>query len=403
MRLAGTPQGKRLLLINQYFPPDASATAHLLGELTADLAEHHEVWVTAGRPSYSPGSGAPPPPSVHVRRVRSTRFDRSRMGGRLTNYLTFFVGAAVHAMRVPRPDVVVAFTDPPVIGLLGAAVASLRRRPFVYVCWDIFPDVAVALGKLDRPAVVVLWRLLNRLIRTRADCIVAVGRDMREKLEREGVDKSKIVVIPHWADSTLPEDAEVEAARRDHGWEDAFVIMHAGNQGLAQNLHALVVAADQLRNHHKLRFVFLGDGAARKQLQHAASARGLENIEFLPYRPKKQALETLAAADLHVISLAPGLKGSVVASKTYGILALGRPFIAAVEDGSEIARLVEETGAGVRVEPSDSDELSARIQQFAEGELEGATMGSRGRTAFEAGYTRQHGTSRYRKAIEDLL
>jgi len=134
MRPPSGDSRRRLLLLNQYFPPDASATAHLLGELASDLAERHETWVVAGRPSYNPAAGAQPPEGVRVLRARSTRFDRSTMAGRLANYISFVVGAAVNAIRMPRPDVIVAFTDPPVIGLLGAALAALRRRPFVYVC-----------------------------------------------------------------------------------------------------------------------------------------------------------------------------------------------------------------------------------------------------------------------------
>lgn len=325
------------------------------------------------------------------------------MLGRLTNYLSFFVAAAVDAMRTPRPDVIIAFTDPPVIGLLGASVATLRRRPFVYVCWDIFPDVGLALGRLDRPVLVAGWRLLNRIVRARADRIVAVGRDMRAKLEQEGVDGRKIVVIPHWADATRPSQTEIEAAIDENRWNGSFVVMHAGNLGLAQNLDALIDAADQVRTDRRVKFVLMGDGAARRHLEQTAEQRGLDNVDFLPYRPKSKALATLAAADLHVVSLAKGLKGSVVASKVYGVLALGKPFIAAVEDESEIALLIGETGAGVRVDPSDATAMAQCIREFAGGELDAAELGARGRSAFEQHYRREDGTRRYLQAIESLL
>ena len=403
MRSEDVTPRRRLLLINQYFPPDASATAHLLGELAADLAEHHEVWVVAGQPSYNATAGDTAPAGVHLRRVRSTSFDRTSMLGRLANYVSFFAVAAVDAMHAPRPDVVVAFTDPPVIGALGAAVATLRRRPFVYVCWDIFPDVGLALGRLDRPALVACWRLLNRVVRARAHRIVAVGRDMKEKLENEGVESSKIRVIPHWADGTVPSPEEVEAARDENNWNGSFVVMHAGNIGLAQNLEALIMAADHLRDDPRVRFAVMGDGAARRRLEHEAESRGLSNVEFLPYRPKREALATLAAADLHLVSLARGLKGSVVASKVYGVLALGKPFVAAVEEESEIAFLVAETGAGVRVEPSDAAALARRITEFAHGEFDVREAGARGRSAFETSYRRELATRRYRQAIEGVL
>src|SRR6266498_3743280 len=141
----------RVLFVNQYYPPDVSATAYLLGELAEDLAAHHEVWVIAGRPSYNPEAGTYQPKAVHVQRTWSTRFTRAGMAGRLANYGTFVLSSLVRALRVPRPHVVVAMTDPPVIGLIGLMAARRHRCPFVYICEDIFPDVGVALERVDNP------------------------------------------------------------------------------------------------------------------------------------------------------------------------------------------------------------------------------------------------------------
>lgn len=403
LRHTGGRPRHRLLLINQYFPPDASASAHLLGELAADLSEHHEVWVAAGMPSYNPSAGGHVPAGVHLLRARSTGFSRSSMAGRLANYVSFFLGAAVNGMRVPRPDVIVTFTDPPVIGLLGAALATIRRRPLVYVCFDIFPDVAITLGRLDHPILLAAWRLLNRIIRARATRIVVLGRDMRAKLEREGVPSGRIVVIPNWADETQPPAAEVDAVRRENGWERSFVVMHAGNVGLAQNLGAFVDAADRLRHDPRFRFVIMGDGAARRELTLDTESRGLSNVEFLPYRRKKEALAALAAADLHVVSLAPGLGGAVVPSKVYGLLALAKPFIAVVDDGSEIALLVAETGAGVHINPFAAETLADQIEDFGGGNLNREEFGARGRRAFESRYRREHATRRYLDLMEDVI
>ena len=392
----------QVLLVNQYYPPDVSATAYLLGELSEDLARRHDVCVVAGRPSYNPESGAYHPSGVRIERTWSTRFRRAGMAARLANYSTFFLSSLVRAMRVSRPQVVVAMTDPPVIGLVGLLAARRYRCPFVYVCEDIFPDVGVALGRMDNPMAVWLWRKLNRLLRRRAARVVAIGRDMQEKLLAEGVPAAKMALIPNWANHQQADDRFRGRTRRSMGWERKFVVMHAGNVGLAQNLEVLVEAADLLRGEAKLQFVVLGDGAVRKGLERDAERRQLRNVLFIPYRPKERAQELIATADLHTITLAPGLWGCAVPSKVYGIMALGLPFVAAVDLRSEVARIVEETGAGLRVDPGDATALAEAIRQFADGTRDARLAGTRGRTEFELKYERGIATEKYRRLLEAI-
>jgi len=392
----------RVLVMNQYFPPDSSATARLLGELAEDLAVEHEVLVVAGRPSYTPSAGETPPRDVHLRRPWSTTFSRRSMAGRMANYGSFMVGALVSSLKGPRPDVVVALTDPPVIGIVGMLAGARWRVPFVYVCWDIFPDVGVALGKLDNPLLVGVWRGVNAILRRRAARVVAVGRDMSQKLQAEGVPAEKIAIIPHWAPDGAISPAEVAETRHEQEWEGVFVVMHAGNVGLAQNLDTLLEAAELLRDRSDIALVVLGDGAARPRLQREAEGRGLSNLRFLPFRPRREASSLLAAADVHLISLAPGLWGSVVASKVYGVLSAGRPFVAAVDAGSEIDRIAAETGAGVRVEPGDAPALAQAVLDFADGHLDPTEAGRRARAAFEENYRRSLATRSYGGLLENL-
>jgi colanic acid biosynthesis glycosyl transferase WcaI len=393
----------RVLFVNQYFPPDAAATAYLLGELAEDLAQRHEVWVVSGRPSYNPEATTFRPAGVHLVRAPSTGFSRWHMVGRVANYLSFLVGATVRTQMVPRPDVVVALTDPPIIGVAGLLAALRFRVPFVYVCEDIFPDVAVALHTMGNPVAMRVWRALNRLLRSRAAMVVAIGRDMVEKLEQEGVPADRIALIPNWADEPVLDPARVAAVREARGWTDWFVVMHAGNQGLAQNLTTLLECMDLLRDMPNVRLAFVGDGAALRGLEADASHRGLPNVEFLPYSAKTEVQETLAAADLHVVSLAWGLRGSVVPSKTYGIMSIGRPFVAAVEEGSEVARIVQETGAGVRVDPGDSSGIARAVRDFAREPSRSADAGRRGLEAFRARFRRSLATESYRTLLEDVV
>jgi colanic acid biosynthesis glycosyl transferase WcaI len=333
--------------------------------------------------------------------VWSTSFSRAGMAGRLLNYGTYLASALLGAITTERPDLVVALTDPPVIGAVGALAARRHRVPFVQIYMDIYPDVGIALRRGDNPLLVRAWRRLNRMVRSRAARVVAIGRDMAQKLEREGVDRHKIALIANWAEEPQVSPERAAHIRTDLGWADRFVVMHAGNVGLAQNLDVLICAAELLRDDQDILFAIVGDGAARSGLEERVQASGLSNVSFLPHVPKPKADELVAAADLHVISLAPGLWGCVVPSKLYGILAAGKPFVAAVEPGSEVALLVAETSCGIRVEPGDSEALAAAVRGARD--HSDPEMGRLGRQAFQSDYRRDRATGAYRDLLGQLV
>jgi colanic acid biosynthesis glycosyl transferase WcaI len=391
----------RVLVINQYFPPDASSTAHLLGELCEDLAKAHDVEVIAGRPSYEAGTGSAAPANVRVRRVRSSRFGRRTLPGRAADYLTFVALATGAALRAARPDVVVTMTDPPIAGLLGVLASRRHRRPFALLSHDVYPDIALAAGVLGPGRAARAWRLLNRVVRRSAACILAVGRDMAAKLEDEGVPKERVLFAPCWSADWDAAGESREQTRSGMGWRDRFVIMHAGNQGLVQNLPILAELADDLREQEDIEVVLLGDGAGLPEFKRSVKARGLTNVTCLPHRDRSQAQRLMAAADVHVVSLIPGLWGCAAPSKTYGILSAGRPFIAAVDQGSEPDRIAAEYGCGVRVAAGDHRALARAVLELKAADLE--VLGRRARAAYETAYTRPIATRRIERALVALV
>jgi colanic acid biosynthesis glycosyl transferase WcaI len=391
----------RMLIINQYFPPDASSTAHLLGELCEDLARAHDVEVIAGRPSYEARTGSTAPPNVRVRRVRSTRFSRRTLPGRATNYLTFVALATGAAVCARRPDVVVTMTDPPIAGVLGVLASRRHDRPFALLSHDVYPDIALAAGVLAPGRAAQAWRLLNKVVRRSAACILTVGRDMSEKLEHEGVPTERLLFAPCWSADWGMARASRDQTRTTMGWRDRFVIMHAGNQGVAQNLPMLADLAQDLRDQDDIEIVLLGDGAALSEFRRTINARRLRNVRCLPHRERADAQRLMAAADLHIVSLIPGLWGCAAPSKTYGILSVGRPFVAAVDSGSEPHRIVTEHGCGIRVPAGDHRALAAAILELRSADLE--ALGKRGRAAYEAAYTRPLATRRIERALVALV
>ena len=364
-----------------------SATGQLLTELAEDLVRLHgwEVTVVAGYPLRSDDSlpSSEWRDGVHVVRAAGSTLDPRRFVGRATNYVSYFASAAVKGLAIRRPDVVVALTDPPIIGIAALAAAANARAPFVFLCEDIFPEVAALLEDFHSDTVDAALTQVNRYLVRKATRIVVLGETMKRRLvDGKGADPSKVTVIHNWADCgrVAPGPRDNPFARQ-HGLVDRFVVLHAGNIGLSQELDIVLHAAEQLRDRPDVVFVFVGDGAKKKELQDIAARRDLRNVVFLPFQPREMMGQSYATADASLVSLKRGLAGVIVPSKVYNILASGRPCIAAVEQDCEVADIIRRHNCGFVIGPGDASALRARILELAADRERGVAMGMRARCA----------------------
>ena len=394
----------RVLVLNQYYRPGVEATAQLLAELCEALTDEFDVTVVTGMVSDVTTQGRSELNGVEVVRVGSTAFDRSRLSLRALNYLTYLVLSAVSSLRAPRPDVVLCMTDPPVIADVALLVAKRFRAPLVVVTQDVFPEVAVALKRLDNRALVLALRLATRVYLERADRVVAIGERMRERLEAKGADGDRVVVIPNWVNvDDLAPQARDSTWAREHGLDDKFVVMHSGNIGHAQDLDSLIRAATFLRDLENLRIVLIGGGARREELKALARLLQVDNVVFMGYQPREDLADSLSSADVHVVGLARGLAGFVVPSRLYGVLAVGRPVIAAAEDSSETATVVRSADCGVVVPPGRPELLARAIRRAHDGELDLEGMGERGRAFVAEEGDSRVAIGRYRSLLRELV
>jgi glycosyltransferase involved in cell wall biosynthesis len=369
-----------------------AATGQLLTELAEDLVAEHgcEVTVIAGRPITVAGSGSAwklvageSHNGVGILRANGTRLRPRAFVNRALNYVSYFFSAAIGSFRVGRPDVVVSLTDPPIVGLLALWTAKRTGAKFLFLCEDIFPEVAVLLEDFHNDFVNRTLDGINRYLLKRADAIVALGDRMRRRLvEEKGADPGKIAIVHNWADCrAIAPGAKDNAFSRAHGLAGKFVVMHSGNLGLSQNLDVVIDAATKLRDRRDLVFALVGDGTKREALQRTAAERGLDNVRFFPYQPKAQLEESFAAADVFLVSLKPGIEGYIVPSKVYGILAAGRPYIAATDPSCEAAEIVRAHRCGLVAAPGDAADLAAKVQTLCDNRSEAAAMGARAREA----------------------
>jgi glycosyltransferase involved in cell wall biosynthesis len=310
--------------------------------------------------------------------------------------------ALLRGVRGPRPDVVLCMTDPPIVADVALVVARRYRAPLVVISQDVFPEIAVQLKRLENPVLMSLLRGLVRLYLRRADRVVAIGETMRARLEEKGAHPDRIRVIPNWVDTERLEPLGKENAwARGGDLEGKFVVMHSGNVGHAQDLDSLVRAATFLRDLDDLRIMIIGMGARHAEL--VALAELLEaDVQFLYYQSRAVLPQSLSAADVHVVGLAPGLAGYVVPSRLYGILAVARPVIVAADAESETAQVVERAACGIVVPPGRPELLARAIRDAHDGKYDLEAMGARGREWVEQEGNRSTAVRRYRDLLLEL-
>jgi glycosyltransferase involved in cell wall biosynthesis len=294
-------------------------------------------------------------------------------------------------------------TDPPIVADVALLVARRYRAPLVVISQDVFPEIAMQLKRLENPVAMRVLRSLVSLYLRRADRVVAIGDTMRRRLEEKGAPPDRLRVIPNWVDTDRLEPRDrANWWREKRGVQDTFVVMHSGNVGHAQDLDSLVRAGTFLRDLDDLAIFIIGTGARHAELVALAELLEVDQVHFLYYQARDVLPDSLSAADIHVVGLAPGLAGYVVPSRLYGILAVARPVIVAADAESETAQVVQLVGCGIVVPPGRPELLARAIRDAHDGKYDLAEMGRRGREWVEREADRSVAVGRYRELLGEL-
>jgi colanic acid biosynthesis glycosyl transferase WcaI len=394
----------RLTVLCPHFAPDVAPTGEVMTSIAAELvARGHELHIVTALPWYQHHDielGWEGQLVRHedtdwgrITRVHPFPTDKRNIPARALAFGGFTVLAALEgAIARARPDLVLSMSPPLTLGLAGWSVAKTRRVPFVFNIQDVFPDVAVELGLLKGEKVIAAASALERISYRRSDAVTVLSDELadnvRAKITRglsgsaAAREAAKVRVIPNFVDTAAiqPRPAE-NGYREEHGLSGKRVVMYAGNVGLSQSLDLVLDAAAALATEPDVAFVINGGGSARLDLMRRGA--GLDNLHFIDMQPKERLPEVLAAGDLHVVPLKRGLAWSSVPSKLYSILAAGRPIVASVDPGTEVARTIERAGAGVSVPPDDSESFTKALRRLLDDAAERERMGASGRAFVE--------------------
>ncbi len=401
----------RLTILNQFFYPDHSATSQLMTELAQSLRDQGvEVTALASRGRYNGGETLPRREDyqgVRIERAWATGFGKSTLFGRLSDYLTFYFAASWKLLTMRRQDVVMALTTPPLIGLIALVIGRLRGMRFVALMEDLYPDVAIALGALnpDSALAKALDYLTCQMLK-RADRIIVLSDCMLERvIAKIGPEAySRIDVIHNWADGReIVPLAEGEEGYFNHkDWpdlSDKFVVLFSGNLGLVNEFTTVLEAAKALRTHPGIVFVFIGAGARATEIRKFAIQHDLTNVRMLPYQPRESLRHCLASGDALLITLAEGLAGLSVPSKTYSSLAAGRPLLFVGDQRSSVADLVVKNECGAAIASGKNEQLAATISGWAENRAGLGTLGAAARSLFEQHFDRQVAVQGYLRSL----
>jgi colanic acid biosynthesis glycosyl transferase WcaI len=403
----------RLLILNQFFYPDHSAISQLMTDLAESLVERGlRVTALAGRGRYNGGDPLPPREvyrGVRVERAWATSFGKGSVAGRLADYFTFYCGATWNLLTLPRHDVVMALTLPPLIGLVALVVCRLRGMKLVALVEDIYPDLGIALGTFREGGLLArLLNRLNRLVLSRADRVIVLGDCMRERVAAKIGDGSegRIDIIHNWADGKKIRPlaaGEPNPFVAEHDLRDRFVVQFSGNFGMVNDFDTPLEAARLMRARADIIFLFIGDGVKAGEIKDFVSRHDLSNVRVLPYEPRENLLYSLAAGHAHLVTLADGLAGLSVPSKTYGILAAGRPVIFVGDPRSDIARLVAEHDCGVVVRTGQASRLAKIIAGWADDPAALAKPGKAARALFVRRFDRPQAVAAYAESLSKCL
>jgi len=398
----------RLVILNQFFYPDHSATSQLMTELAESLVERG-LFVTAlaGRGRYNGGdklSRRDVYRGVRIARAWATSFGKSTTVGRILDYLSFYIGATWTLLRLPAHDAIMSLTTPPLIGVVALLIGRLRGMRVIMLVQDVYPDIAVALGALrpSSPMTRLLAWISGQMLK-KSDRIVVLSDCMRRRiLERIGSDQaSRIDVIHNWADGAdiCPVADSNNPFVNENNLSGAFVVLFSGNFGRVNEFSTVLEAARLLRNRPEIVFLFIGGGARENEIREFSRSHGLENIKVLPYQPKDRLRYSLAAGDALLVTVADGLAGLCVPSKTYAIMAAGKPLLFVGDTDSDIARLISDHNCGAVVPAGEGYRLMEVITRWSESRSELQQLGSSARSLFEERFSREQAVKYYLESL----
>ena len=403
---------KKIIFINRYFYPDQSATSQLLSDLLFNIAGDvkGDIHVVTSRNTYECDktlSKFELINNIKVHRVLTTNFGRANLIGRALDYLSFYFSTLFLLFYLMKKnDVVIAKTDPPLISFIAYIVVKLKKGHLVNWLQDVFPEVAGALGVINKNT--LLYKVLNKaknISLKAADKNIVIGQKMAEHLIEQGVDSSKVEVIHNWSINTdtqyVPKEENVLID--DWALNDKFVVGYSGNFGRAHEYNIIEKLVDNYKQDSSLNFLFIGGGKYCVDIKKYAEKNKIKNITFKPYQDKAKLNYSFSIADLNIISLRPELEGFIVPSKFYGLASIGVPILFIGDQQGEIAQIIKQHQCGYTFSQDQKEDICQLIDKLKSGEKNSNLVIENLKSLYETTYRPEVAYGKWKIILDDYV
>jgi len=399
---------QKLWVVTELYYPEETSTGYYLTRIAEGLTDDFEVKVLCGQPNYSArGTNAPKKEThkgVEIFRAAGTRLDKNVIIFRLINMLTLGVSVFFKALRNFRKgERILVVTTPPNLPFITAFVALIKGASYVLLIHDNYPEILTAAGKAGENSYFVnVLNHLNRWLYKYSSKIIVCGRDMFELVSKktEGLD-IPVETIQNWAEleNVKPLPRAENELLKELRIVDKLVFLYAGNMGYPNDIESIIECADKLKMDDRFCFVFLGAGVKRKWLEREVEQKNLQNVKLLNPRPRSDQNSFLNACDVGIVTLVKKMWGVSMPSRTYNILATGKPILALTENESEIAKVIAEDKVGWSVPPNEPEKLLRTIFEIYDNREKFSKMGKNARRAALEKYTLETALSKYKNAL----
>ena len=407
---------RKLLMLANYFYPDVASLGQLMTELVEEIQYDFDITVIAAFPNYT---GSIPDKykgkrivremhqNIKILRVRVPEFDKTDKTSRIRYILSYFFNSILAILKSGKQDVIYTTSQPPILGgILGVIGKIFKRAKLIYNIQDFNPEQTEAVGYSTNKFIIKFARLFDKISCRLSNLIIIVGRDMKKTLENRfnGKNVPKNVVINNWTNEKLikpleKNNSKILEFKEKYNLEGKFIFMYSGNIGLFYDLENIIKVVGKFKDNNDIVFAFIGDGAIKQQLVDYCNENHIYNVRFIPYQDKADLVYSLNSADIHWVVNAKGIKGVSVPSKLYGVMAVGKPVLGVLDEGSEARLIVEECKCGICIKPGDYTEIQNKINYILNNKEMIKSLGENGRKYLESNLTKDVSINKYKEII----
>jgi glycosyltransferase involved in cell wall biosynthesis len=365
----------KILFISDNFPPEVNAPASRTWEHCREWVKVGEqVTVITGAPNFPQGVVYPGYGNrlwsqelidgIRVIRVWTYISANNGFAKRILDYSSFAVTGFLAGL-FERTDLIITTSPQFFTNFVGWGLSKVKRKPWIFELRDLWPDSILTVGAMKRTKLIDTLERLELFFYRKARRIIAVTNAFKQNLTKRGIDPGKIEVIPNGIDPNIffsrPKNQKL---LKQLNFKNKFVVGYIGTHGMAHSLDFIISSLKYLDD-PKIHFLFVGDGARKKQVVSLATEDQLKNVTFCDPVSKELVSDYIGICDAALVPLKKSETfKTVIPSKIFEAAAMQRPILLGVE--GQAKEIVDTYGAGISFEPENREDFLSKVKTIKE-------------------------------------